>query len=425
VVARQHEIVAQLRPPAQKLERTGARLYLGEARFLDAHTLRVDGRAVRGDRFIIAAGSAPVVPPLPGRELAITSDELLFLPEFPGSLLLVGGGAIGLEMAGAFSDLGAAVTVIAQEDEILPGFDPDVAGYLRAMLEARGVTFHRRARVTGLSGRSGDVIVRFTVAGTASPGRGGEAAARPTPEASLRESGHAAGRSTPEASLRESAGGLPEIPGAPSLDREARARVVCLAVGRRWDPRTLGAEGLGLETNRLGLKTSPYLGTSVPHIWAAGDAAGNIQLTPAAAHEGRVAAENAVRGDRVTPDLSLVPQTIFTTPEIARVGLTHREAHQRGIACHVTTHDTTGASNSVVTGEHGGYLKLVFAPGSERILGVQLVAYAAAELIQIAALAMRTGATAGLVSSQLSIHPSEAERFIKVAAHEYHEVCEL
>jgi glutathione reductase (NADPH) len=410
VVARQHEIVAQLRPPAHKLERTGARLYLGEARFLDAHTLRVDGREVRGERFVIAAGSAPVVPPLPGRELAITSDELLFLPEFPGSLLLVGGGAIGLEMAGAFSDLGAAVTVIAQEDEILAGFDPDVAGYLRAMLEARGVTFHRRARVTGLSGRSGDVIVRFTVAGTASPGWGGEAAAAPP---------------TPEASLRESVGGLPEMPGAPSLDREARARVVCLAVGRRWDPRALGAEGLDLEMNRLGLKTSSFLRTSVPHIWAAGDAAGNIQLTPAAAHEGRVAAENAVRGDLVTPDLSVVPQTIFTTPEIARVGLTHREAHQRGIACHVTTHEITGASNGVATGEEGGYLKLVFAPGSERILGVQLVAYAAAELIQIAALAIRAGATAGLVSSQLSIHPSEAERFIKVAAHEYHEVCEL
>jgi pyruvate/2-oxoglutarate dehydrogenase complex dihydrolipoamide dehydrogenase (E3) component len=382
-VARQHEIVAQLRPPAPKLERTGARLYLGEARFLDAHTLRVDGREVRGERFVIAAGSAPVVPPLPGRELAITSDELLFLPEFPGTLVLVGAGAIGLEMAGAFSDLGAAVTVIAQEDEILPGFEPDVAGYLRAMLEARGVTFHRRARVTGLSGRSGDVIVQFTVAGTADPGRG------------------------------------------PSLDREARGRVVCLAVGRRWDPRSLGAEGLGLETNRLGLKTSPYLRTSVPHIWAAGDAAGNIQLTPAAAHEGRVAAENAVQGDRMTPDLSVLPQTIFTTPEIARVGLTHREAHQRGIACHVTTHDTTGASNGVATGEAGGYLKLVFESGSECILGAQLVAYAAAELIQIAALAIRAGATADLVSSQLSIHPSEAERFIKVAAHEYHEVCEL
>jgi pyruvate/2-oxoglutarate dehydrogenase complex dihydrolipoamide dehydrogenase (E3) component len=374
VVARQHEVVERLRPPVEKLERTGARLYLGEARFLDAHTLRVDGREVRGEKVIIAAGSAPVVPPLPGRELAITSDELLFLPEFPARLVLVGAGAVGLEMAGAFNDLGAAVTVIAQEDEILAGFEADVAAYLRLILEARGVAFHLRARVTGLSGRPGDVVVRFA---------------------------------------------------GPAGDRDVRGQVACLAVGRRWDPRSLGAEGLGLETNRLGLKTSPHLRTSAAHIYAAGDAAGNVQLTPAAAHEGRVAAANAVQGDRLAADLSLVPQTVFTTPEIARVGLTHQQVRQRGIACHVTTHDTRGASNGVATGEDGGYLKLVFEAGTERILGVQMVAWAAAELIQLAALGIRAGVSADMLSTQLSIHPSQAERLIKVAAHEYHEVCEL
>jgi pyruvate/2-oxoglutarate dehydrogenase complex dihydrolipoamide dehydrogenase (E3) component len=392
VVARQHEIVAGLRPPVEKLQRTGARIYLDEAHFLDASTLRVDGHEVRGEKIIIAAGSAPVVPPLPGRELAITSDDLLFLPTFPATLVLIGAGAIGLEMASAFSDLGATVTVIGQEDEILPGFDPDVAGYLRRMLEARGVTFHRRARVTGLSGRSGDVVVRFTVgAGPASTGR-------------------------------------PEVRGAAlqsEADHEVRAPVVCLAVGRRWDPRALGAEGLGLETNPLGLRTSPHLRTSVAHIYAAGDAAGNVQLTPAAVHEGRVAAENAVRGDQRTADLSVIPQTIFTTPEIARVGLSHHEARRRGIACHVTTNDTKGASDGVATGEDGGYLKLVFEAGTERILGVQIVAWAAAELIQLAALGVRTRATADVLASQLSIHPSQAERFIKIAAHEYHEVCDL
>ncbi|MBI3454931.1 MAG: NAD(P)/FAD-dependent oxidoreductase [Candidatus Rokubacteria bacterium] len=374
VVRRQHAIVEELRPAPASLERAGVKVYLGEARFTDPHTLTVDGHRVRGERILIGAGSAPIVPPLPAREAAITSDEILFLPEFPRRLVLVGAGAIGLEMAGAFSDLGADVTVIAQESEILPMFDRDVAAYLRAILEARGVTFLLGATVTGFAGRRGDVTTRFTQAGAT---------------------------------------------------HEVRSAEVCLAVGRRWDPRSLGAEALGLETSRLGLKVTPYLRTSLPHIYAAGDAAGNVQLTPVAAYEGRIAARNALEGDRETADVSVVPQTIFTTPEIARVGLTHAAARTRGVDCHVSTHDVRGASNGRATGEDDGYLKLVFEGRTERVVGVQMVSYAAAELIQLAALAIRCGATAELLSTQLSIHPSHAERFIKIAAHDYHEVCEI
>jgi pyruvate/2-oxoglutarate dehydrogenase complex dihydrolipoamide dehydrogenase (E3) component len=374
IVARQHAVVARLRPPAAKLDRYGARLVHGDARFVDPHTLAVDGLPVRGEKIVIAAGSEPIVPPLPGRELTITSNELLFLPELPASLVLVGAGAIGLEMAGAFTDVGVAVTVIGQEEEILPAFDADVAAYLRARLEARGVTFHRGARVTRFEGRRGGITTHF------------------------------------------------ERGGAP---HQARSHTVCLAVGRRWDPRSLGAEGLGLETNRIGLRTSPHLRTSLAHVYAAGDAAGNVQLTPWAAHEGRIAAQNALQGDRLRADAELVPQTIFTTPEVARAGLTHREAQQRAIACHVVTHDMAGSSNGVVTGEDAGFLKLVFEAATERLLGVQMVAYAASELIQLAALAVRSRTTADQLAAQLSIHPSQGERFIKVAAHQYHEVCEL
>lgn len=374
IVARQHAVVARLQPPSEKIERDGGRVIRGAARFADAHTLAVDGTRVRGEKIIIAAGSEPVVPPLPGRELAITSNELLFLPEFPASLVLVGAGAIGLEMAGAFNDLGAAVTVIAQDEEILPAFDADVATYVRVRLEARGVVFYRGARVTALSGRRGAVATRFEQGGAG---------------------------------------------------REVRAEAVCLAVGRRWDPRSLGAEGLGLETNQIGLRTSPYLQTSIAHIYAAGDAAGNMQLTPWAAHEGRVAARNALQADPVRADREVVPQTIFTTPEVARAGLTHREARLQKIDCHVVAHDMAGASNGVATGEDAGYLKLVFEARTERLLGVQVVAYAAAEIIQLAALAVRSETTAKYLAAQLSIHPSQAERFIKVAAHQYHEVCEL
>ena len=107
------------------------------------------------------------------------------------------------------------------------------------------------------------------------------------------------------------------------------------------DPGTLGAEPLGLKTGHLGLEVTPYLRTSVAHVYAAGDAAGNAQLTPVAAYEGRVAAHNALRGDRLIADTTLVPQSVFTTPEVAKVGLTHRAATEAGV--NVPRRDTGSA----------------------------------------------------------------------------------
>lgn len=374
VIRRQHAIVEELRPRPEALERAGATVILGEARFTDPHTIATNGSAVWGEKIVIGAGSAPVRPAVPGIEAAITSDDILFLPVFPRRLVMVGAGAIGLEMAGAFSDLGAEVTVIAREEEILPTFDADVARYVRQILERRGVTFHLGATLTRVSGARGAVTTHFAK------------------------------------------GGAPH---------EVAADEACVAVGRRFKAETLGAEPLGLEMGSSGLKVTPYLRTSVTHIYAAGDAAGNSQLTPVAAYEGRLAARNALEGDRTIADERVVPQTVFTTPEIARVGLTHREAEASGLQCHVATHDMRGASNGRATGEDDGYLKLVFDAAEERLLGVQMVSYAGAELVQMAALAIRTGITAGALTAQLSVHPSHAERFIKIAGHDYHEICEI
>ncbi len=388
VVRRQRDIVREFQPLPESLARTGAEIVLGEARFADPRTITVNSSILQADRIIIAAGSDPVVPTLPGIEAAITSDEILFLPVFPRRLVIVGAGVIGLEMAGAFSDFGAEVVVVGQDREILPAFDPDVAGYLRKIFESRGVVFHLGVTLMGFSGRRGGVTARFT--------KDGE-------------------------------------------PHEVTADQACVAIGRRWRPETLGAEHLGLERGHLGLAVTPYLRTSVAHIYAAGDTAGNAQLTPVAAYEGRLAAHNALQGDQLIADTTLVPQSVFTTPEVARVGLTHGAAAASGVKCHVATHDLRGASNGRATGEDDGYLKLVFDAIHERLLGVQMVNYAAqerllgaqmvsyagAELIQLAALAIRTGATASVLAAQLSVHPSHAERFIKIAAHDHHEICEV
>jgi glutathione reductase (NADPH) len=370
VLRRQHEIVTTFQPPVAGLEKLGASVALGRASFLDPHTVEVDGVRLAGEKIVIAAGAGPVIPDMPGRELAITSDDLLFLPDFPRSLTMIGGGAIGVEMASAFRDLGTDVTVIARDGEILPGFDPDVAGYLRQVLEAKGVAFRLNVQVERLDARPGATTVRM------------------------------------------------------NDGSQVTSAVVCVAAGRRFHPRMLGAERLGLETAGLGLRVTPYLRSSISHIYAAGDAAGRRQLTPVAAYEGRIAALNALQGDTVRADETVVPQVIFATPEAASVGLTHGEAEARGIPCAVARHDMRGASNGVASGENGGYLKLVFDPVTQRLLGAQMICYAAAELIQFCVLAIRAGTSADAVAAQLSVHPSHGERLLKIFGADLREPCE-
>ena len=362
VQQRQRDVVAALRPAAPDLERRGIRVAIGTARFTDPHIVEVDGRSLGAERFVIAAGSQPVIPEVPGRELLITSDELLFMPAFPATLTFIGAGPVALELAGAFSDFGARVTVLARDAEILPGVDADVARNLRKRMEQRGVAFRLQSTVTGLAPAPDGVRVTFDSAG---------------------------------------------------LANEMTSRRVCAAVGRRFHPRTIGAARIGLDIGRLGLRTSPYLATSVPHIYAAGDAAGNRQLTPVAAHEGRIAATNALRGDVERADETVIPQVLFTTPEIGLVGVPYGEAPAHGIHAAVSRHDARGSGQSVATGEEADYFKLVFDQETQRLVGAQMVSSAAGELIQLCALAIRSRLPASMVEAQISVHPSHTERLLR------------
>jgi pyruvate/2-oxoglutarate dehydrogenase complex dihydrolipoamide dehydrogenase (E3) component len=362
VLRRQNRVVDGLRPAAADLEKRGIRVVVGIAQFTDPHIVEVNGRPLGAERFVIAAGSQPVIPEVPGRELFITSDTLLFLPAFPPSLTFVGGGPVALELASAYADFGSRVTVLARDAEILPSLDADVARYLRKTLEARGVVFRLHTTVRRLSAVRDGVRIEFDSAGMAN---------------------------------------------------ELTSSQVCAAVGRRFHPRTIGAARIGLEMGRLGLRTTPFLATSVPHIYAAGDAAGNRQLTPVAAYEGRIAAVNALRGDVERADEAVIPQVLFTTPEVGLVGLPYGEAPAHGLHPAVSRHDARGSSNSVATGEEGGYFKLVFDQDTQRLVGAEIVSPAAAELIQLCALAIRSRVPASVVASQLSVHPSHGERLLR------------
>ncbi|MGH7399350.1 MAG: FAD-dependent oxidoreductase, partial [Candidatus Rokuibacteriota bacterium] len=273
-----------------------------------------------------------------------------------------GAGPVALELAGAFNDFGARVTVLARDAEILPSVDADVARTLRKRMEERGVVFRLRTRVNSLVRASDGVRIAFDSAGMAN---------------------------------------------------EMTSRQVCAAVGRRFQPRMIGAARIGLEMSRLGLRTSPYLATSVPHIYAAGDAAGNRQLTPVAAHEGRIAAVNALRGDSERADEAVIPQALFTTPEVGLVGIPYGEAPAHGIQAAVAHHDASGSSHRAATGEDPGYFKLVFDQDTQHLVGAQMVSPAASELIQLCALAIRSRVPASLVETQISVHPSRGERLLR------------
>ncbi len=359
---RQNEVVDALRPAAADLEKRGIQVVIGAAQFTEPHVVEVSGRSLGAERFVIAAGSEPVIPELPGRELLITSDQLLFIPALPASLTFIGAGPVALELAGAFNDFGTRVTVLARDAEILPSVDTDVARTLRKRMEQRGVVFRLRTRVTSLARASDGVRIAFDSAGMAN---------------------------------------------------EMTSRQVCAAMGRRFDPRMIGAAGIGLEMGRLGLRTSPHLATSVPHIYAAGDAAGNRQLTTVAAHEGRIAAINALRGDTERADEAVIPQVLFTTPEVGLVGMPYGEAPARGIHAAVARHDASGSSHRVATGEDAGYFKLVFDQVTQHLVGAQMVSPAAGELIQLCALAIRSRVPASLVEAQISVHPSRGERLLR------------
>ena len=362
---RQNEIVDAHRPAVADLEKRGIRVMIGETRFTDPHVVEVNGRPLGAERFVIAAGSQPVIPEVPGRELLITSDQLLYLTEFPASLTFIGAGPVALELAGAFNDFGTRVTVLARDAEILPGLDADVARNLRKRMEERGVTFRLQTAVTGLARAAGGMRIAFYSAGMAN---------------------------------------------------EMTSRQVCAAVGRRFHPRTIGAARIGLEMGRFGLRTNAHLATSVPHMYAAGDAAGNRQLSTVAAHEGHIAAINALRGDTERADEAVIPQVLSTTPEVGLVGVAYGEAPAHGIHGAVARHDARSSSYSLVTGEGAGYFKLVLDQDSQRLVGAQMVSPAAEELIQLCALAIRARVPASLLASQISVHPSRTDHLLRAFA---------
>jgi len=339
----------------------GITLIEGNARFVSESEVSVDGKILTAGRIIIATGSHSVMPPIPGVELTDTSDDALRFTEIPDSLLIVGGGYIGMEFAGIYASFGTSVTIVSSTDRLLPASDADTAAVAHRHLERMGVTIHLGCRVGDVAGETGALEASWTC--------------------------------------------------ADSLERHSGTFTrVLMATGRRPALEDLDLEVAGIDRDDHGhLVLDESLRTTNERVWAAGDAAGTMMQTPVANYEGRLVAASIETGEPRMPDYASVPTTVFTVPQVAQVGLTEAQAREAGISYRVgkTTFEYLGAA--IVDDERDGLVKLLFAEDDGRLLGAHIAGPTASDMIHGLALALRMHATQDDIAGTLGIHPSYSE----------------
>ncbi len=320
---------------------------------------------VKADAIIVATGSGPSVPPIPGFDLdgVITSTEALSLDGLPSSVVIVGGGVIGMEFASLFATFGVQVTVVEMLPEILPMIDGEIVAILKGLLARRGVVFHTTSKVTAVA-RTGDRL--------------------------------AVSVETPE--------------GALSLDADK----VLVSVGRRPVTKGIGLENIGVAMDRARVRVDGRMATSVPGVYAIGDCASKIMLAHVASREGEVAAEN-IMGRAVTMDYKTVPSAVYTAPEIASVGLGEKEAREQGFQVKIGRFPLMANGKSIIMNEADGMVKYVVDGKYDEILGVHIIGPRATDLIVEGALALRLEATVDEIVTTVHAHPTVGEALMEGA----------
>ncbi len=336
----------------------GVDVRFGQARFRSAHELDLNGEALLSKSFLIATGSRPRVPDVPGlREAGYWTNESVFdLQRLPPSLVVVGGGPVGVEMAQAFARLGSQVTLLQGRARLLPREEPEVSAAVAEALANDGVRVELGARLEAASQRGGKKIAQA---------RQGEKLL------------------------------------------EVEADELLLALGRAPNLETLNLEAAGVAAGAQGIKTDAYLRTTAANIFAIGDVIGGYLFTHVAAYQAGVAVRNAlVSLGRRKVEYRVVPWVTFTDPEAARVGLTEEEARQTGQSIRVVRLPWRAIDRAQTEDAPAGFIKLILAQKGERILGAHLVGERAGELLGELALAMRHGLGLNKVLATIHAYPT-------------------
>lgn len=346
----------------------GVEVVRGFGKLTGPHAMDVAGRGITYDKLILAMGSAPAKPPVPGMDTAFTSDDVLSATQIPSGAVIIGGGVIGLEFATLFASLGKKVTIIEMMPEILPGCIPEITSKIKALLKKRGVEFILGAKVVEVvKGRS----VKFEKDGK---------------------------------------------------QDERKSSTVIVCAGRRPMTRDCGLETIGLQTDRRGfIEVDDHLRTAVEGVYAIGDITGKIQLAHVASAQGMVAAANCAGQDK-TMRYDRVPACIYTSPEIAWVGLSEEAAKAAGHEVTVGSFNVAANGRSLVMNETTGLIKLVADKDSGRILGCQIMAPRATDMIAEVTAVMGHDGTVESLSNVIHPHPTVSE-IIAEAAHDAEGLC--
>ncbi len=341
------------------LEGSGVTIHRGHAELVDAHTIAVDGHRFTAANILLAVGGRPWVPDFPGRELVLTSDDMFALPQLPKRLAVVGGGYIAVEFAGICNGLGSATTQLYRGELFLRGFDRELREKLATAMGRKGVELRFNSEVTTVRQCDGELAV----------------------------------------TLRDGS--------------ELRVDAVLYATGRRPCTEGLGLERAGVKVDDKGrVCVDADYRTSVPHIFAIGDAIDGPALTPAALAQGMAVAQQLFGAAATIPSLQMVPTAIFSQPALATVGLDEAQARERHGEIDVFTAEFTPLLHTLTGSGERCYLKLLVETSTDRVVGAQMMGAEAAEIIQGIAVAMQAGATKHHFDTTLGIHPSVAEEFV-------------
>jgi pyruvate/2-oxoglutarate dehydrogenase complex dihydrolipoamide dehydrogenase (E3) component len=362
VKAFKDRIVSGLTPGRdKKLTDAGIQLFRGIARFNSPHEVAVGDEVIRAEKIIITTGSMPAVPPIPGLKEAgyITNIEALELEHVPQKLAVIGGGPIGIEFAQIFSSFGSRVHIYEAGERILAVEDEEVSGAATELFAKQGITVSAAVKISEVkAGKSGKALVT-------------------------------------------------QIPGGQPQTEEFDELLV--ATGRKPNIDSLNLAAAGVPTTRQGITVDAFMHTGVPHIWAAGDAAGPPLFTYLAWPQGETAGTNAVQNKPREFKPDVLPRATFCDPEIASVGMTEQQAREKGFKIKIGRFNYADLTRSIIADEKDGFIKIVVDGDSGRILGAHILGAEASSLIHELAAAMSAGMTAKAVGDTVHSYPTYSE----------------
>ncbi len=331
----------------------------GHARFVDEHTLDIDGKTVTAARILIATGARPAIPDVPGAEHGITSNEIFHLDTLPKSMIIAGGGYIANEFAGIFHEFGSSVTLINRSDTILREWDPALRDRLLTISMSKGLNFKFNCLLDRIEKTPTGVRVHFK-----------------------------------DGTSQE-------------------ADQLLWAVGRLPNTEGLGLEKVGIKTGPLGaIEVDEFSTTNIGHIHAVGDVTNRVQLTPIAIREGHAFADTQFGNKPWTVDYTAIPSAVFSNPPLGSVGLSEAQARDQYGTVNIFSSDFRPMRNVLAGRNERALYKLVVDAASDVVVGAHMIGPDAPEILQAVAIAIKARLTKAQFDDTIALHPTMSEELV-------------